>query len=85
MLLEYSIVSSEYTSIANKAQALNEKIGVARQKQDDLRSQRTRSERKTAKATKMVSVSQTCEFVETRAAKVSGQRAPFEGRIMTDQ
>ena len=32
----------------------------------------------------MINVSQTIEFVETRAAKVSGQRAPFEPRVMTD-
>ena len=33
----------------------------------------------------MVQVSQTLEFVETRAAKLTGQRAPFEGRVMTEQ
>ena len=32
----------------------------------------------------MVTCSQTVEFVETRAAKVTGQRAPFEGRVMTE-
>ena len=36
-------------------------------------------------AAKTINISQTLEFVETRAAKVTSQRAPFEGRVMTDQ
>ena len=36
-------------------------------------------------AAKTINISQTLEFVETRAAKVSSQRAPFEGFVMTDQ
>ena len=36
-------------------------------------------------ASKTINVSQTLEFVDTRAAKVTSQRAPFEGRVMTDQ
>lgn len=45
---------------------------------------RSRTQRGTAKAVRTVHVSQTVEFVETRAAKVSGQRAAFEGRVFSD-
>ena len=44
----------------------------------------SRSNRGTAKAKRMVDVSQTVEFVETRSAKVTGQRAAFEGRVLSD-
>ena len=68
----------------NAADHLGRAVDQAKRNADDLRANRSRSSRKTAKATRMVHVSQTVEFVETRAAKVTGQRAPFEGRVFTD-
>ena len=84
MLIDYQIISSKYTSMINAADDLGAAVSQAKRNADDLRANRSRSSRKTAKATRMVNVSQTVEFVETRAAKVTGQRAPFEGRVMTD-
>lgn len=84
VLLEYTIVSSKYTSMINAANKLGRGVDQAKQNQANLRDSRSRASRKTAKAQRLVNVSQTCEFVETRAAKVMGQRAPFEPRVMTD-
>ena len=84
VLLEYTIVSSKFTSMINAADKLGRGIDQARRKQEQLRADRSQASRKSQKATRMVNVSQTCEFVETRAAKVTGQRAPFDPRVLTD-
>ena len=84
VLIDYTIISSKFTSMINAADKLGRGIDQARRNQEQLRADRSQSSRKSQKATRMVNVSQTCEFVETRAAKVMGQRAPFEARVMTD-
>ena len=96
VLLEYSVVSSKFTSMINGAEQLGGAIDQVRRKQaiekkqssrlpnQDKSSTHTRSQRTTAKAVRTVNVSQTVEFVETRAAKVTGQRAAFEGRVLSD-
>jgi len=72
VLLDYQIVSSKYTSMINAADKLSADVEKAKRNADDLRANRSRSSRKTAKATRMTNVSQTVEFVETRAAKITG-------------
>ena len=90
VLLDYQIVSSKFTSIAGKAERLGSALTEARRNQDRQKESRnfggkvTLRKSTTSKAKKTINVSQTLEFVETRAAKVVGQRAPFEGRILTD-
>ena len=92
VLLDYQIVSSKFTSMARKAERLGSALTQARMNQDRQIENRnfvpgkvTLRKSTTSKAKKTVNVSQTLEFVETRAAKVAAQRAPFEGRVLTDQ
>lgn len=84
--LEYQIISSQFTSMTNQLDRLGADVVRARDKQENLRrdAKSNRTSRKTDRAKRLVTVSQTIEFVETRAAKVTGQRAPFEGRVMTE-
>ena len=85
--LEYQIISSQFTSMTNQLDRLGVAIEKARDKQENLRrdaKSNSRASRNTEKAKRLVTVSQTMEFVETRAAKVTGQRAPFEGQVMTE-
>jgi len=56
----------------NAADKLALGVDSAKSKYDNMRENRSRASRKTSKATKMVQVSQTLEFVETRAAKLTG-------------
>lgn len=84
--MEYQIVSSQYTSMINQLDKFGQAVDKARDKQDRLRDERSKAStsRKTGKANRLTSLSQTVEFKETRAAKVSGMRPPFEGRVFTD-
>ena len=91
ILINYQIVSSKFTSMARKAERLGNALTDARRNQDRQVESRNFSGGKvtlrkstTSKAKKTINVSQTLEFVETRAAKVAAQRAPFEGRVLTD-
>ncbi len=85
-------MSSKFTSMVNAADKLGgqiekAKISQMRNKEDRAKAASATSysiSRKSVKAKRMVSVSQTIEFVETRAAKVAGKRAPFEAWVLTD-
>lgn len=85
MLLDYQIISSKFTSMANQADKLASSVQRAKENQQErFKEERSRASRQTAsKAKKLTTVSQTVEFTETRAAKVSHQRAPFEPYVMT--
>ena len=57
VLIDYQIISSKYTSMINAADDLGAAVSQAKRNADDLRANRSRSSRKTAKATRMVTVS----------------------------
>ena len=71
----------------NRLEKMGDAVDQARNKQDRRQDERSKaSSRKTGgRANRLTTVSQTVEFVETRAAKVSGMRPAFKGRVLTDQ
>lgn len=90
VLLDYQVVSSQFTSMINKAEQIKLEAGTAAEKQKRLQDNRIdpRLEEKSgkgrAKAVRLTNLSQTVEFFETRADKVSGKRQGFDGHVMSD-
>lgn len=87
VFLEYQIVSSQFTSMINQLDRVGDAVNKARGNQDRRREQRSvaaSSSRKSGRASRLTTVSQTVVFEETRAAKVSGMKPPFEGNVLTE-
>jgi len=93
VLLDYSIVSSQFTSIVNKAEELKLEAGFAAENQRKLRDGRidpNEEERSISsakgrlRAVRLTNLSQTVEFFETRADKVAGKRSGFAGHVMSE-
>ena len=89
-LLDYQIVSSQFTSMINKAEAIKLDAGIAADNQRKLRDGRIdpsldeKSGKSRTRAMRVTNLSQTVEFFETRADKVAGQRSGFAGHVMNE-
>ena len=81
ILLSYQIVSSQFTSMINRAEELRKQALEAQRRQNNASTVTS----KRGKATKLVNASQTVEFEERRIDKVTGNRKPFKPYVMTDQ
>ena len=90
VLLDYQVVSSQFTSMINKADQLKLEAGAAaanQKRRDNNRLDSGREEKSSkgrAKAIRLTNLSQTVEFFETRADKVAGKRQGFDGHVMSD-
>lgn len=87
ILLDYQIISSKFTSMINQSEKLGQDATLAALNQRKLVEQRedsTSESKKKAKVVKLTNVSQTLEFSECRADKMSGLRKPFKAYVFSD-